>query len=183
MIPQQRPQTQPFDEPKVSWWGLKGETLVLLSSTPGFCTFIQCRPEEVVQALKITDLFLPTVHQSLSLLLQRAYVSSGVEVGDFQILTRTGVKKRVKCSIHSLNQPIQPGMDASHQKLFEIGFTEWTHCFPLLHPLSPTMTSKMEVDDDHETLQQKLLHTRGAEAPEVMGSGVRARMSVMSLLN
>jgi len=72
-------------------------------------------------------------------------------------------------------------MDPANQRLFEISLVEWTPCFPLLNPLSPA--SKMEIDEEHETLQQKLLHARTGEAPEGLSSGVRARMSVRALLN
>jgi len=189
----QRPQAvQQVEEPKTSWWGLKGETLVLLSCTPNFANFIQCRPEEVVQTLKITDLFLPSVHQTLSLLVQRTFVSSSIEVADLQILTRMGIKKRVRCSLHALSPSSQAPPESSHLRVFEITFVEWPQSFPVQNPLAQSLSKNMEVDNPRSSdgfqsardgIPQRLFPARSSDSQDDPMSGVRARMSVRSLLN
>jgi len=174
-------QVAQVEEPKTSWWGLKGETLVLISCTLTFSNFIQCRPEEVIQSLKITDLFLSSVHQTLSILIQRAFVSGTIEVADLQILTRMGIKKRVRCSLHALNGASHPHTEGSPLRVFEITFVEWSQAFPL----AQTLSKGMEIDSSKSSSEgssQRMFPLSPETADEEM-TEVRARMSVRSLLN
>jgi len=178
---------------KTSWWGLKGETLVLLSCTNHFGTFIECRPEEVVNTLKITDLFLPTAHHTLSVLAQRTFVSATTEVADLQILTRSGIKKRVRCSLRALPHGSHPIPDPSFHRVFEITLLDWPQTFAPHIPQSPLFPKSMEIDsprgsfDAHQftkdNMGQRILPSRSLDPQEDHIAGVRARMSVRSLLN
>jgi len=162
-------------EPKTSWWSQKGAAFFLISCTPSFSSFIQFGVEQIVQRMRLTDLFTEMVYEKVFMMIQRNNITSRVEVQDLQIMTKCGSKKKVSCWISSTRSHENQFSDQSSAKIVELALFELTPN-PLSDVLATAEMKSVLLDEEKESEQMDT-------SVEIYEPGVLSRMSVRSLLN
>jgi len=198
-----RPSFSSPQQAKTAWWCLQGDTLILLSCTPSFAEFIQHPIEQIVQTMKIHELFPPSVHEMLWNVIQKTLISSRVEIVELQILTRLSVTKPVNCWLYALNQVStqqtsssgEPGSKILELTLFDLNPTCSATNSSLESCLSESNVSfkaNLNILAQASSSQEQLNSTRLFKGCPLLTNplssrsfqtGTGVRMSVTSLLN